>query len=433
MTSIRFAFRALALSLLAAGAIAQAASVSGTVTNKTTGKPSSGDTVLLIDVQQGMAEVGHATTDGKGKFTLNKPGASPYLVKVMHQNTGYFIAAPQGNAPADVGVYDVSAKVEGVHIQEDVYGVVEAQNNSLHVVERWVVVNTSQPGITQYSHKSFEVILPEDAIVQESSAQRPGGLPTQLSLDPDGPKGHYSFDFPIQPDDGEKHTLFQVEYQIPNYKGKYTFHPSVTIPAHTVWVVLPKSMSVSGNNFKSAPQDPSMQTWVAQDAKPGIPMEVTVSGEGSLPRDNQGGGDATAGGGGSADMMGGGGQPTGQPGGGIGQPIATPDPLSKYKWWILGGLGLLLAAAAAFLLRRPAGAVVSVPYSAAAPAAGSPATAVRATPSVLVRGDLISVLKDELFELETARVSGTIEPADYADVKATVEKLIKYAQDKKKA
>ena len=42
-----------------------------------------------------------------------------------------------------------------------------------------------------------------------------------------------------------------------------------------------------------------------------------------------------------------------QPGGGIGNPIGTPDPLSKYKWWILGGLGLLLAAAAAFLLRKP--------------------------------------------------------------------------------
>jgi len=29
--------------------------------------------------------------------------------------------------------------------------------------------------------------------------------------------------------------------------------------------------------------------------------------------------------------------PAGQPGGGIAPPINTPDPLSKYKWWILGG------------------------------------------------------------------------------------------------
>jgi hypothetical protein len=43
----------------------------------------------------------------------------------------------------------------------------------------------------------------------------------------------------------------------------------------------------------------------------------------------------------------------GQPGGGIGNPIGTPDPLTKYKWWILLGFGLLLAFAAGFLLRKP--------------------------------------------------------------------------------
>jgi ribosome-binding ATPase YchF (GTP1/OBG family) len=46
------------------------------------------------------------------------------------------------------------------------------------------------------------------------------------------------------------------------------------------------------------------------------------------------------------------GAPGNQPGGGIGNPINTPDPLSKYKWWILGGLALLMAVAAAFLLMK---------------------------------------------------------------------------------
>ena len=47
------------------------------------------------------------------------------------------------------------------------------------------------------------------------AAQRPSGLPTSIQLDPDGPKGHYAFNFPIQPDDGEKDTLFQITYALP--------------------------------------------------------------------------------------------------------------------------------------------------------------------------------------------------------------------------
>ena len=37
---------------------------------------------------------------------------------------------------------------------------------------------------------------------------------------------------------------------------------------------------------------------------------------------------------------------------GLGNPIDTPDPLNKYKWWILSGVGLVLVIAAAFFLRR---------------------------------------------------------------------------------
>jgi hypothetical protein len=49
-------------SLLVSGFIAEAATVTGTVTNKTTGKPSQGDTVVLVDVQAGMAEAARATS-----------------------------------------------------------------------------------------------------------------------------------------------------------------------------------------------------------------------------------------------------------------------------------------------------------------------------------------------------------------------------------
>src|ERR1039458_3599580 len=91
-----------ALIFLGIGLAAQAAPITGTVTNKTTNRPSAGDTVVLIDVQAGMNEAASATTDGGGQYSIDAPGMGPYLIRVTHQGASYFIAAPQDGAPGNV-------------------------------------------------------------------------------------------------------------------------------------------------------------------------------------------------------------------------------------------------------------------------------------------------------------------------------------------
>jgi hypothetical protein len=85
MKSTQLLLRTFALTLLATGALTQAATVTGTVTDKTTGKPAAGDTVVLVDVQAGMNEAAHATTDAHGRYSLKEPGNNPYLVRVTHR------------------------------------------------------------------------------------------------------------------------------------------------------------------------------------------------------------------------------------------------------------------------------------------------------------------------------------------------------------
>ena len=420
MKSTHFVFRTAVLTLLFAGALAQAASITGTVTNKTNGKPAAGDTVVLVDVQAGMSEAATAKTDARGHYSLNEPGSGPYLIRATHQGAGYFIAAPQGGAHGDITVYDVAAKVDGVVIDEDVVGVVEASNGQLRVVERYSIHNSSMPLRTQWSPRSFELVLPAEAVVDGVSAQRPGAssLPTTVKLDPDGPKGHYAINFPIQPDDGEKGTLFQIEYEVPYTSGKFTFHPEMSIPARTLWVVLPKSMTFAvgaGSVFQSAPQDPSFQTYVARNALPGKALEFTVSGSGSMPREDQGAQGSQAAG-----------APGNQPGGGIGNPIGTPDPLTKYKGWILAGFALLLAAAAAFLLRKQA-ALTSAPQPARNATAGAATTQPFSAAPAGRNAALLNILKEELFALESEKASGTISPGEYAEVKAGLEAVLKRA------
>jgi hypothetical protein len=441
MRSTRLAFLSAALCSLLLAAAAHAAGVSGTVTNKTTGKPSGGDKVELVDVQAGMNVVSTATTDSKGHYTLNEPGSGPYLIRATHQGASYFIAAPQGGGPGDIGVYDAAAKVNGISIEAQIYQL-ETQNGQLSVTVSWVVHNNSSPKVTQFSNNTFEFALPPGAILEGAQATRPSGLPTLAMPKPLDQKDHYTFNLPIEPDQGDKSTQFQIGYHLP-YSGSYTFKPIVLTSTDNLAVELPKSMTFTpagGASYQPIPHESSVQTFLLKNALPGSRMDFTVSGEGAMPREQQQGGAPDAGG-----------QPAQQgPGGGIGAPINTPDPLSKYKWWILGGLGLLLAAAAAFLLRRPAGGlagavpataggpaishipVVAVPShsasvvhsTASAAAAPAPAAAAGRNPHLLID------LKEELFALETEKLSGALNAAEYAEQKAALEIVMKRALKK---
>ena len=180
----------------------------------------------------------------------------------------------------------------------------------------------------------------------------------------------------------------------------------------------------SGAAFKPAPGDPGVQTLLTRNVEPGKTLEFTISGVGSMPREDQGAGAGQQSGMGAQDS-GNGGQEAGpgsQPGGGIGNPINTPDPLSKYKGWILGGLGLLLVVAAAFLLRKPASGLAYVAGAGTAQAFASPEAKSSA---------LLNVLKEELFAVESEKIHGAISPEDYAQVKAALETVLKRALNKK--
>jgi hypothetical protein len=201
-------------------------------------------------------------------------------------------------------------------------------------------------------------------------------------------------------------------------------------------VQLPKAMTFTpGGSLAFEPvhppqQSPGVQFFLLKDALPGKALEFTVAGNGSMPREDQGAQGGPQSGMGGPDN--GGGAPDssaaasgGQPGGGIGNPINTPDPLSKYKWWILGGMGLLLVVAAAFLLRKPAG----VPGTGAvADSTGGfvPFHAGSASPAAR-NSALLNALKEELFAIESEKINGTIAPEEYAGVKAALETVLKRA------
>jgi hypothetical protein len=429
-----------ALLFLTVGVAGHAVSISGTVTNKTTNRPSAGDTVVLVDVQAGMNEASSATTDGSGQYSFDAPGMGPYLIRVTHQGASYFIAAPQGGMPGNVTVYDVAAKVDGVAIDADMY-LIEAAGGMMRVHERFLVRNTSLPPKAQFSDNTFEVVLPEDAEIDSASATRPGGLGTNTHLTPLSEKGHYTFNTPIQPDQGEKETLFEVQYHLA-YNGKYTFHPRLQMPADNLVVYAAQGIDfkpAGGSNFQSAQEDPRVQTFRAKKVQPGQAIAFSISGEGQMPADAQNSGMAPQGG--MDPGAGGGNGISNGPGGGLGPPIGSPDPLSKYKWWILATLALLLVVAAGFLLRKRAEAIDSgvgtavrldaePPHMPAWPQAKSRPVmraAAQSTQSTNTNDVLLHLIKEEMFAIESEKLSGSLPLEEYTPIKAGLDALLRRA------
>jgi hypothetical protein len=430
-----FCLRGAAAIVVAAGSIAYAGTIHGTVTNMTNGKPASGDKVSLLSLSAALDEVGSAKTDAQGHFTLTTPTDAPYLIKVEHEKGSYFKNVPPGTPQVEITVYDVAAKVEGVSTEADVLRV-EAANGQLKVTENYFVKNVSSPPRTESSEHTYEVVIPVDATLEGAATVGPSNMPLAATPDPVSPKGHYAFSFPIRPNEGESGTRFQLTYHVP-YTGSYKFTPKLMQPTDNVAIMVPKSMKFepgAGTSYQTVPDDVNAQTFLMRGAKPGEPLEFTVSGTGSFPRDSQAG--AADGAGGGAMGGGAGGPqagadsaapngPGGAPGGGLGNPIDTPDPLAKYKYWILGGLALALAAAAAFLLRKPAGAsatpvVVAPAFPIDAPVASFAASR---TKSQL----LLEALKEELFAIESEKIAGKLSPEEYSEVKSALETVLRRA------
>ncbi len=403
--------------IIAFTAGASAATITGTVTNGTTHTPAAGDTVTLIGLDQRMQEIAKTTTDGQGHFSIDAPDPGMHLIRIDHQGAAYFQPAPPNTPNVNAQVYDVAAVVAGVNTVANVMRV-ETDAQGLRVTQSFFIKNDSNPPRTQFSKRSYEFYLPPEAQIEGSAAMAPGGMPVQSSPVPLADKGHYAFLFPLRPGV----TQFQLSYHLP-YSGSLGFDQRFANATDSFVVMMPKSMSFKpggGVTFESLNETPGALTFLARNGTPSRPFAFTVSGSGAMPRDTQAEGQTNESAG-ATDAGGSAAANDTRPGGGLGVPIDTPDPLNKYKWWILGAITLVFAVGAGFLLRSPVdGGVTEV--------AGAVSTVQN-----LSGGSLLAALKDELFSLETDHLQGRLSDMEYEQHKQALELVLRRALAKKPA
>lgn len=374
-----------------------AATLTGKVTNGTTNKPSAGDEVILIKLAAGMEEVGHAKTDAAGKFSLTFADAnSPHLVRVIHQGVTYHQPAPPGTDSVAVTVYDVSKKVSGVHAVADLMYLQTAQGK-LEVMRLFAVDNTSKPPVTQMNDANFEFYMPEGAEIDEAQAQTQGGQGVNIEPTPQAEKGRYAFAFPLRP--GQ--TQFQVTYHL-SYIGKATVDPRLVYPLQHFVAILPRTITFApaqagAYQEKQPPDQPDAVAEVASTPQPGQKLAFEISGDGVLKGQDEQASGQTSAPAASADN---------RPGGGLGPPIEAPDPLDKYRAWILGGFGAVLVVGAIYITQRSR--------------SSQPAPVTTSGSS----GNFLDGLKEELFQLELEHKQGQITDQEYAKTKSALDQTL---------
>ncbi len=431
---LRIALGILIFSVILTSA-ATADTLTGTVKNGTNGKPAGGDDVVLLNLAQGMEEAARTKTDAKGNFSFNLPDLSgaPHLIRVIHQGVTYHRMAPPGTTSVEAQVYDVVKKVDALSVTADVMRV-EAQDNVLKVIRLFAIDNKSNPPKTQMNDQNFEFYLPEGAEIDQAMAKTAGGQPINATAVPQKEKNRYAFIFPLRP--GE--TQFQIEFHLP-YSGQASLDPRSLYPADHLVVMLPKSMQFSGPASFQSMQDPGQsdsQVEVVSNAQPSQSLAFKVSGTGVLPARGEGGGGGNQGVGGE--------QTAGRdsrPGGGLGPPIDAPDPLEKYRWYILAGFALALTIGGYYIAKRsPAKAALAggsrvldpdetaeLPRAAAVRAAKVTAPRAPAAAGANHSGMLLAALKEEIFQLEVERQQGKISQQEYEKHKAALDQTLQRA------
>jgi hypothetical protein len=426
--------------VLVAASLVSAQTLTGTVKNSTTGKPASGDEVVLLSLGQGMEEAGRTKADAKGNFSFDlKNSQGPHLVRAIHQGVTYHRMAPPGTTSIEVEVYDVGKKIEGINVVADIMRI-QTEQGQLEIMRQFAVENTSKPPRTQMNERNLEFYVPEGAKIVDGSAMTEGGNPlTTAPVPVDDKKTRYAFLFPLRPG----MTRFEVAYQLP-YTGNANIDPKTIYPLEHFVAMVPKAMqfsAASGTHYEQReyPAQPDANLEVSSQVKPNQALAFKISGEGVLQSQQENAGASNAGAPNAGPSgQGGSAQPESRPGGGLGPPIDAPPPLQKYQWWILGGFALALTIGGVYVASRQQASnraarpktqrleeIESVESEETTHniASNQASTRPQTPPATM----LLEGLKEELFQLEVDRQQGRISPEEYEKSKSALDYTLQRA------
>jgi hypothetical protein len=389
----------------------------GTVRNGTTTQPAAGDDVVLLRLDQSLHEQARTKTDAQGGFTLELQDPShPHLVRVLHQGVSYDKQVSAGGA-LSINVFDAAAKAQGITGNIEILRA-GTHDNALHVSDMIEIRNESSPPVTQAGARTFEVYLPANVTISSVLAAGPDNLPASISAAAvSGEPGRYAVNYPLRPGA----TKFAFNYDMP-YQGRAKFHTKIIYPLQQLAVMVPPTMTFTAHSaaFQVLPvRSDRYHVAAAEHVKAGATLDFEISGAGALPavqpQNRASSTPPATGAAGAAPASGVATSPNKAFNAAHAAKVSAQS--SSLWWWVLGLAAVLTFGTCGLLIYRR-----QRPHTAARTSPGpQPAPALEPSPS------LIDTLKESLFQLESDRLQGAIQGAEYVSAKRALEGSIKWA------
>jgi hypothetical protein len=290
---------------------------------------------------------------------------------------------------------------KGINIQQRMIVLESADGSTLKVNELYTVEYNSASSRSKAAQVMLKIYLLDGATVEQAAVRTTGNVSLKTTVVPQAEKNLYAFTYPVP----SGVTQFTVTYTLP-YGGQLKVIPRVTGPTAQLMLITPNSISL-------APDDGSVFT-LANDA---MLKDVTVyvagavtrrqnlgfevSGTGTLARAPQ---DRQAAPQGNRPAQ------AARAGDERGTQGRESTSGRSRQWIFLAVLFLFLVAAASYVYSVDHGA----PTVPASPAGDS----------------LLAAMKEEMFQLESDRLQGTLSPEEYETAKAALDKALSRALER---
>ena len=329
------AFRLARLPVLACLALCCApafAAISGTVLNRTTGKPQSGAVVGFYKLDQNGPElVSQAKTDAQGAFTIDQKVEGPSLLRTAVDGVTYNQMLEPGSPATGIalGVYDASQQPGGAKVTKHML-LFQPSGGQMTVSETYLVANEGKTAWNDPAQGTLRFYLPKEAHGKaRATATAPGGLPIGAPLVKTSKPDILGVDFAIMP--GE--TRIDLDYAVPYAEGS-SYQGKIVTRDENTYLIAPNGVTLKGDGLNDLGLEPQSQAHIY--GFEGTAYKIELSGAVAAAPPDSGAGDA-----GASD---------GSP-----QTEEVPPHAAGYQTPIVGLALGVLAVGFAILYRRPAG------------------------------------------------------------------------------
>jgi hypothetical protein len=254
------------------------AAVDGTIINRTTGKPSAGTIVSLVQPGQGgMQTLASVKTDAEGKFKFDRELQGPTLVQAFFGGVFYNKMIPPGTPSSglQVDVFDSTNK-PGVAKVSQHFIVLQPGPSEMAISEGILYQSDTPLTYSDPVNGSFHFYLPPETQGKVNvTINAPGGMPIQRPAEKTKQANVYKVDYPIKP--GE--TRFDLNYTVP-VTNPLIFSGKILHAEGASDLVIPTGVTIKGDNLELAGQEPKTQASIYRIK--GNEYKVQVEGTGSL-------------------------------------------------------------------------------------------------------------------------------------------------------